>query len=275
MVLGHKLLIKGFKNMVKNGRLSHGYVFFGPEGVGKKTFGLALANFLENQELDYTEGKLLSDLFLILPDENKTIGINVIKEARNFLFQKPNRSLKRTLIIDEAEFLTTEAQNALLKITEEPPASSLLILIVRDPEILMPTLASRLQRIYFSPLSVREVEEWLEEKAKKKEPAVSRKIIEEARGSLGLAMRMLSDDEFNQARKSAEKFLKLSQIDRKNFIKELLEPESFDVLEFLDSLILALANDKKIDYNFWHKVLRLRRDFSNFPLNPKLQLLNL
>lgn len=261
--------------MVKNGRLSHGYVFFGPEGVGKKTFGLALANFLENQELDYTEGKLLSDLFLILPDENKTIGINVIKEARNFLFQKPNRSLKRTLIIDEAEFLTTEAQNALLKITEEPPASSLLILIVRDPEILMPTLASRLQRIYFSPLSVREVEEWLEEKAKKKEPAVSRKIIEEARGSLGLAMRMLSDDEFNQARKSAEKFLKLSQIDRKNFIKELLEPESFDVLEFLDSLILALANDKKIDYNFWHKVLRLRRDFSNFPLNPKLQLLNL
>ena len=67
-----------------------------------------------------------------------------------FLWQKPNRSLKRLAIINEAENLTSEAQNAALKIVEEPPESSLIIFIAKTSEDLFSTLTSRLQKIYFS-----------------------------------------------------------------------------------------------------------------------------
>ena len=236
-MIGHKLLVSSFKSLVKAGRVAHGYLFFGPEGAGKKLFALSLANFLENDDFNYDEvsARVFNDAVLIRPNANKTIGIDAVREIRNFLYQRPNVSLRRTVIIDETEFLTTDAQNALLKITEEPPASSLLVLIARDPEVLIPTLASRLQKIYFSSLRTREM---------KVSPL-------------------------------AEKFLKVSGAERQELIKKIVEPEDFDILAFLDAVILAMANQNKMDYSLWHRVLELRKNMSNFPLNPKLQLLSL
>jgi len=308
-MVGHKLLVKNFKNLVEAEKLSHGYIFFGADGVGKKTFALSLANFLENKEFFYEDGSvnvgdfenkkhvIFSDLLLIEPNENRTIGIDVVRELKNFLTQRPNKSPKRTAIIDEAEFLTTEAQNALLKIAEEPPASSLLVLIAREPEIFVATLGSRLQKIYFAPVKISDVEEWLEKSCSTKHVVCSReelrKIAEKSMGKPGLAFKILKDEKFQATSKLAEKFLKISGSNRKDFLKELLEPEDFDILGFLDAVILQITNHftnlptgrqvyepdglrkQEKEIKLWHKVLRLRQDFSNFPLNPKLQLLNL
>ena len=68
---------------------------------------------------------------------------------RNFLYRKPVTSSYRTAIIKDADALTPEAQHAALKIVEEPPLSALMIFIVASPDNLLPTLASRLQKIYF------------------------------------------------------------------------------------------------------------------------------
>ncbi len=286
MLVGHELLISSFRSLVKSERLAHAYLFFGPEGVGKKLFALSLANFLENPpasgDFNYDEARppIFGDAVLIEPNEGKTIGIDEARRVKEFLHMKPNKSLKRTVIIDEAEFLTTEAQNALLKITEEPPDSSLLILIVRNPEVLMPTIGSRLQKIYFSSLPEREVVVWLvnEHSVSKTE---AEKLAKESFGSPGLAFKMLKDEKFQATSKLAEKFLKTSSAGRKDFLKELLEPEEFNMLSFLDAVILISSlrihesdnlrkQEKEIE--LWHKVLGLRRDFSNFSLNPKLQL---
>lgn len=276
-MVGHTLLVKNFRALVKSERLAHGYLFFGSEGVGKRLFALSLANFLENGEFDFDEDKQLifNDLILIEPNENKTIGIDAVRELKNFLSQRPNKSLRRTAIIDEAEFLTTEAQNALLKITEEPPESSLLILIAREPEIFAATLGSRLQRIYFSVLSLKDVEEGLKNRIMNYELGIVKKAAEDSRGSFGLAVKMLQDEKFQATSKLAEKFLKISFAERKDFLKSLLEPEDFDILNFLDAVILTLASKQKVDYNLWHRTLKLRQDISNFPLNPKLQLTSL
>ena len=312
-MVGHKLLVKNFKNLAEAEKLSHGYIFFGSDGVGKKTFALSLANFLENKEFFYEDGSvnvgdfenkkhvIFSDLLLIEPNENRTIGIDAVRELKNFLSQKPNKSSKRTAIIDEAEFLTTEAQNALLKIAEEPPASSLLILIAREPEIFVATLGSRLQRVFFSSLKLNEITEGLEKVCSIKNIVCSKKEMEKiskfSRGSFGLAVRMLNDKKFQEIRSLAEKFLRISFAERKDFLKELLDRPpaggDFDILGFLDAVILQITNHftnlptgrqvyepdglrkQEKEIKLWHKVLRLRQDFSNFPLNPKLQLLNL
>lgn len=287
MLVGHKLLADSFKSLVQSEQLAHGYLFFGSDGVGKRLFALSLANFLSSGGGsafggELIDGKILNDAFLIQPNENKAIGIDAVREIKNFLYQRPNMSSRRTVIIDEAEFLTTEAQNALLKITEEPPASSLLILIARDPEVLMPTLASRLQKVYFSGLKFREVEEWLV-----KEHSVSKTEAEHlARGSFGspgLALKLFKNSDFLNLKKQAEKFLKTKGVDKKDFIKNLLEPENFDVLAFLDAVILQITNRVRMyeldklpkqekEIELWHRALKLRRDISNFPLNPRLQL---
>lgn len=292
MLLGHKLLVKSFKSLAENNRLSHGYLFFGPEGVGKKLFALSLANFLSSRGGssfggEIIDGGIISDAILIEPNESKTIGIDAVREIKNFLYSRPNVSSKRTVIIDEAEFLTTEAQNAILKITEEPPTSSLLILICREPEILMPTLSSRLQKIYFSALVQQEVNDWLKSQ-NIKHVACSTKEIEEiakkSMGSLGLALKMMNDEKFKETSKLAERFLKLEGAEKKDFLKNLLEPENFDILAFLDIIVVILASELRKcgnlrncekEISLWHRVLKLRRDFSNFPLNPKLQLLSL
>ncbi len=158
-IVGHAEIIGDLKKLTKKGTLSHGYIFYGPAMVGKRTIALAFAKFLEKGEFEpVLEHEVLQDAKLIspAPGEN-SIGVLAAREVKHFLWQKPNVSEKRTLIIDDAELLTTEAQNALLKVTEEPPASSLLIIVTSDTESLMPTLLSRLQKIYFGAVAEKEI----------------------------------------------------------------------------------------------------------------------
>ncbi len=139
--------------------------------VGKRTVAQALAHFLEKGEFEPCPpaNEILQDAKLIdlafakqLDRELKdSISIDAVREIKNFLWQRPNVSPKRTLIIDEAELLTTEAQNALLKITEEPPASSLLIVVASDLDGIMPTILSRLQKIHFGAVPEAEIAKWL------------------------------------------------------------------------------------------------------------------
>lgn len=277
MLVGHRLLIEAFTKFSKSGTLSHAYLFFGPEGVGKRFFALSLANFLERGEFDYDEAgsKVFNDLLVLRPDGNKTIGIEPIRGVKSFLYRRPNLSSRRTVVIDGAEFLTTEAQNALLKITEEPPESALLVLIARDHEILMPTLSSRLQKVFFSSLDREEVEGWLVS-AQAVPAKKAKELAGKSKGAPGLALRFLKDEGFVEVVSLAEKFLAVSGSGRRDFIKKLIDPpvggEDFDVLGFLDALIIVVANSEKMNYNLWHRVLELRKNISNFSLNPRLQL---
>jgi DNA polymerase-3 subunit gamma/tau len=142
MIIGHDTNITDLQDLNKRGVLGHGYIFFGPSMVGKRTTAGALAHYLEKgtfkpiaTEEALQDIKVIDVAFMKSLDSEAgedSIGINAVREIKNFLWQRPNTSVRRTLIIDNAELLTNEAQNALLKITEEPPVSSLLILITSD-----------------------------------------------------------------------------------------------------------------------------------------------
>lgn len=153
----YKKLEDVFKKLADADKLSHAYLFFGEANEKKFIFALSLANYLENKEFKPLERNILEECFIILPDgkgfpagRQGIIGIDEIKKIENFLYQKPVLSKKRTAIIKDADSLTPEAQNATLKIVEDSPEGSLLIFIAKDESSLLPPLASRLQKIYFS-----------------------------------------------------------------------------------------------------------------------------
>ena len=81
------------------------------------------------------------DVFVL--EDDKSLGIDLIRQLKKSIFRKPFSLLQRLIIIKTAELLTLEAQNALLKILEEPPANNLFYLLAPDPNSLLPTIISR------------------------------------------------------------------------------------------------------------------------------------
>ncbi len=285
MIVGHKKIAEDLMKLVKSGELSHGYIFYGPAMVGKRTTAQALARFLEKGGFDVpAEGEVLQDSMVVDlayakyldPNVKDSIGIDAVREVKNFLWQKPNASERRTLIIDDAELLTTEAQNALLKVTEEPPASSLLIVIVSDLEGVMGTIQSRLQKVYFGSVPEAEIKKWLV----KEHAVVETKagpFANRALGKPGLAWRLAKDEAFRAKLEEAAAFLRTAPVTRKDFLKTLLEPEDFNLRTFLDAVIINLAWEKpsKANAALWHRTLALYGNTMNFSLNPRLQLTSL
>ncbi len=146
-------LEENFKNLIKSGNLFHAYLFFGGGNLSeakreKFNFAVSLANFMENKDFAIPL-KNLNELLIIGIDEKKSVGIESVRKIKNFLYQKPVFSNYRTVIIKDSENLTVEAQNAILKIAEEPPKNSLIIFISPSEEIILPALSSRLQKIHF------------------------------------------------------------------------------------------------------------------------------
>lgn len=281
MVFGHSQLVNDFKNLAKAGRLGHGYVFFGEPEVGKFYFAKHLANFLENGEFEISS-RPLHDLMIIDSTEDlktNAIGIESARLIKNFIYKRPAVSSKRTLIIDKAENLTDEAQAAILKITEEPPDSATIILVVNQLENLLPTLLSRMQKIYFGRLSDSEMEEVTRDM---KQGTRNKIITDFLFGRPGRAARLLNDDLTRRAEKYAEQFLKISGQDRSKLIKELVDlqkdltekenKESMLLDYFFESLILKLRREPVKNAAILKSVLHRLFLIKSYNVNKRLQL---
>ncbi|PIR89209.1 MAG: hypothetical protein COU07_01975 [Candidatus Harrisonbacteria bacterium CG10_big_fil_rev_8_21_14_0_10_40_38] len=134
---------KDFERLLKNDRLHHAYILFGRAKKSHEDFINWLCLALEGG----SDGEFFLDAKFI--DAKKSGGIDSMKEAISFLWKKPVKSLKRTLFVSSADNLTLEAQQAILKISEEPPPHGLIFLSVPDPESLIGPLVSRFQKLYF------------------------------------------------------------------------------------------------------------------------------
>ena len=260
MLLGSPYISQWFKKVVGSGELGHGYIFTGPEGVGKRMWALALASSLEGGELDWdnAQPKTLNDVFLIEPSSG-SIGIDEARKMQELISLKPYTSQYRICIVNDAHLMTDQAANALLKISEEPPEHGVIILVSHVSDDLPITLISRFQEINFAPVK--------DEKFKK------------SFGRPGLAWRMEHDAEFKVLQKSAAEFIRLAGSARGDFVKTLVVDEDFSLIRYLDALILISAQEisrsarndiKKI--TIWHGLLKAREQAGRFNLSPKLQL---
>ncbi|MCL5017403.1 MAG: DNA polymerase III subunit [Patescibacteria group bacterium] len=268
MFLGNNFLFEDFKKIARSGKISQGYIFFGEPQIGKFTFAISLANFLENNVFKKPV-KTLTETLII-----KKAGIDSVREIKNFLWQRPHNSLKRTVIIDNSDFLTAEAQNAILKITEEPPNHALIILIVNNLDNLLPPIISRLSKIYFGRVSNKEMITFLlEDKKIGQQEAL--KIAENSFGRPGMAIDMITDKEIAMIAAEAERFLKSSGYARSQIIKNLIEEqkERSEILDiFFNFIIIKLRKDPVKNHREIRSVLSRFFLIKSYNVNKRLQI---
>lgn len=204
-IRGQDKAIAYLKDVLRTDRLSHAYLFVGPDGVGKSLTAKELAKALNCQEskLDPCDHCLVCkkidnfnhpDVKWIKPDENYgSIKIEQVRQMRNDINLTPYESHKKIYIIQEAEAMTEEASNALLKTLEEPSLNSLLILTTQAPDRLLATIVSRCQKLFFSSLKVGSVKKILLEDYGLEENKANF-LAKLSDGKLGRAIKLKSRD---------------------------------------------------------------------------------
>ncbi len=272
MLVGHEELIRDLSLRADRGALGHSWIIFGPRGVGKATVARALARYVETGVFEDTNARPLSDaIFVAAEHDTDSIGIDRAREIRAFLAQTPLVGPRRTVVIEAGERLTPEAQNALLKVAEEPPQAALIILVVDDPERLLPTLRSRFAEVHAGAVPEAKIAKWLVgyHGVAAKDAALAAK---KSFGAPGFAWRIAKDEAFGALREKAEKLLALPLAARKAFVKELTDEEEFDAEAFLEMILFVLVWGSRKNFPLWHKVLELRSELNSYNLNPRLHL---
>lgn len=166
-ILGHKKILNFFEKLIREDRLSHAYLFTGPEHVGKKTVAEYLATLILSVPLEKLKSE--ADYFYINREKNlktkkinKDITVGQIRKLKNFLSQSSfKKDSYKIIIIDNAELLNKSASNSLLKILEEPNKKTIFFLVVQDETLLLDTIKSRCQIINFSLVNNDDLEGFL------------------------------------------------------------------------------------------------------------------
>ena len=152
-ILGNDDVKKYLTNCIENKNFSHSYIFSGIKGVGKYSFAKDFAKCI-------LEDSMMQDYYELGPD-GKSIKGSQIRELQNVINIKPTFSKKSGYIIDDADLMTIEAQNSLLKTLEEPPEYAVIILIVHNERSILSTVKSRCVNIKFSKLSDKDIKKYL------------------------------------------------------------------------------------------------------------------
>jgi len=166
------------KKSVELEKIPHALLFYGKSSIGKKTLALELIKLLNCQAKDFKqrpcqtcrscrdiEKKVHPDLLIVEPEENKEIKISQIRELHSHLSLRAYCAPFKAVIIDQAHCLNQEAQSAFLKLLEEPKGKTIFILITEYPEMLLPTVLSRVERLrfYSSPKTIDHQEKRIKE----------------------------------------------------------------------------------------------------------------
>lgn len=231
LTIGHRIQKSYFENTLKNENLSYVYLFHGPEMIGKKKFSQDLycainhRNGLSDTDPDF---KFISPK---LSKEETKIYIEDIRDIKSFLALKPYYGPYKFVIVDNADRLTEEASNAILKTLEEPPGHTIIILITSRPGFLLSTIRSRCQPIRFLPQTQEEIALYL--KSKKISIQDKEFLVRLSSGRLGWVIKILENKELKKAKESIEEFQKILKqgiFERMQYAKKIYEKESYSNL---------------------------------------------
>jgi DNA polymerase III subunit delta' len=178
-IAGHRHLLDLLAGAATRGSLPPSLIFAGPDGVGKRMAAVALAQLVNcqspvvpSEQSPSTPGPdacgrcmactriarmVHADVSVVEPGETGTIKVDQVREAVDRTAYRPFEGRRRVVIVDDADAMLGEAQNAFLKTLEEPPAASMFVLVTSRPELLLPTVRSRCQRLRFGRLSADDI----------------------------------------------------------------------------------------------------------------------
>ena len=221
-IVGHKEIIKHLQNSITLGKVSHAYIISGENGSGKSLLASAFAMTLQCQQkgtdpcLECSSCKrALSqnhpDIIFVTSEKANSIGIEEIRtQVIDDVAIKPYCSSYKVYVIRGAEKLTLQAQNALLKTIEEPPAYAVILLLTSNQDALLPTITSRCVKLSLRPLHESTVKDFLMETMHIPDYQASMDAVF-SQGNIGKAKKMAESNEFNVMTERAIRVLRKSK----------------------------------------------------------------
>ena len=205
-IVGNQKTKEILKRTIISNRASHSYMFLGIEGIGKKFFAKEFAKAILCLDGSKRENASYCNIcksciefsssnnpdFIYLEPEDTKIKIDQIRNMQMKVAEKPIISKNKVYIIDNADTMTNEAQNCLLKTLEEPPEYVTIILIGKNEENFLTTIKSRCTKVYFDKISNDELKTYL---SKNNITDISEDLLEMADGSIRKALEINENKE--------------------------------------------------------------------------------
>ncbi len=244
-----KLLIK----IIKTNQLNHSYMFIGPSGIGKTLFAKEFAKMILCQNQDEKcnnckscielENNNNPDFILIEPDDGK-IKIEQIRQLQKTILEKPIISNKKVYVIKDADTMTKEAGNSLLKTLEEPPQYITIILIGTNEGMFLNTIKSRCTKILFNKIEDEKLKMFLEKEHNIKN--VKESMLKTFDGSIEKALIINGKiDIYNKIEEVFSNIENINLIEAMNQLNCIYEEKEsiYDILDYINIILFSISKN--------------------------------
>ena len=251
-IIGHDTIKEHLKKAIESDHVSHAYILTGETGMGRKSLANAFAMTLlcekgksepcmECHACKQVMSSNHPDLIFVGHEKPGSIGVDDIRgQIHDTIMIRPYSSYYKIYIVDEAEKMTVQAQNALLKTIEEPPSYAIIMLLTTNQEAFLPTILSRCVQLKLKPLKDSVVKSYLMGSLGIKESRAD-VYAAFARGNLGRAIHLASSEEFQLLYSELLHMLKhlkeMDIIELLFYIKKMKD-ENLDIYDCLDFMQL-------------------------------------
>ena len=235
-IIGHEQIIEHLQNAIELDKVSHAYILNGEKGSGKMLLADAFALTLQCEKQDripclkcHSCRQALSgnhpDIIHVTHEKPGVITVDEIRsQLVNDIQVKPYSSPKKIYIIDEADLMNPQAQNAILKTIEEPPSYGVIIMLTSNSSSLLPTILSRCVQLNIKPVKDSVLKRYLMERLKVPDYKADLSIAF-ARGNVGKAVKLAQSENFDVIKQDAL-----------NMLRYLEDMELYEVIEWVKKI---------------------------------------
>lgn len=218
-IIGHEQIIEHLQNAITMDKVSHAYIISGPEKSGKMMLAEAFAAALqceaggkepcmECRSCRQAANRNQPDIIYVSHEKPNTVSVDDIRtQVNNDILIKPYSSRHKVYIIEDAEKMNVQAQNALLKTIEEPPSYAVLILLTANADRFLPTILSRCVTLNIKVVPDETIKKYLMKHCQVPDYQAD-VCVAFAQGNVGKAIQLASSEEFNDLKASALQLIK-------------------------------------------------------------------
>ena len=251
-VVGHKDILKYISSAVENNRVSHAYILNGERGSGKKMLANLFAMTLLCETGDNEPcGKCHSckqaesgnhpDIIRVTHEKPNSISVDDIRtQVNNTVDIKPYQGPYKVYIIPQADMMTPQAQNAILKTIEEPPSYAVFLLLTENAETLLPTINSRCVMLKLRNIKDTLIKKYLMENLEIPDYKADM-CTAFAQGNMGRAIMLANSDHFNEIREEAVQLLKhINEMELNEIVAAVknISVHKLEITDYLDIIMI-------------------------------------
>lgn len=251
-VVGHKDILKYISSAVENNRVSHAYILNGERGSGKKMLANLFAMTLLCETGDNEPcGKCHSckqaesgnhpDIIRVTHEKPNSISVDDIRtQVNNTVDIKPYQGPYKVYIIPQADMMTPQAQNAILKTIEEPPSYAVFLLLTENAETLLPTINSRCIMLKLRNIKDTLIKKYLMENLEIPDYKADM-CTAFAQGNMGRAIMLANSDHFNEIREEAVQLLKhINEMELNEIVAAVknISVYKLEITDYLDIIMI-------------------------------------